>query len=138
VADTLYELAVAAVRRVPREISLTSMSTLSTLERTGSRRVTDLAAIEGITQPSMTVLVSGLERSDLVERRRDPADRRVVLVALTKAGSHYLETRRRVGTEGFAQLIEKLPPKDASALVAAAPALERLLYLEGEERRGRL
>src|SRR5580692_4164738 len=83
-AEALYRLITAAVRQQPRDISLTSASTLATLERTGPRRITDLAMIEGVTQPAMTVLVRVLERSGLVERKGDPTDKRVALVAVTK------------------------------------------------------
>ena len=37
VAATLYGLATAAVRRVPRDLSLTSAAALATLDRTGPR-----------------------------------------------------------------------------------------------------
>jgi DNA-binding MarR family transcriptional regulator len=134
VAETLYQLLAAAVRQQPREISLTSASTLATVERTGPRRITDLAFIEGVTQPSMTALVTVLERSGLVERQQDPQDQRVVLVALTAAGADYLRTRRRAGAEAFARLIGKLPPDEATALLAAAPALRHLRELDDERR----
>jgi DNA-binding MarR family transcriptional regulator len=74
--QVLYGLATEAVRRIPRDMSLTTLSTLSTLDRTGPRRVTDLALVQGVAQPSMTTLVSNLQRSGLVERRGDPADGR--------------------------------------------------------------
>jgi DNA-binding MarR family transcriptional regulator len=115
-------------------MSLTSSSTLSTLDRTGPRRITDLAAVEGVTQPSMTVLVSGLERSGLVERRADPTDGRVALVTVTEAGSDYIRARRRAAAEGFGQLIDKLPPDEAATLAAAVPALERLRELDDDQR----
>jgi DNA-binding MarR family transcriptional regulator len=134
VAEALYRLMTAAVRQQPREMSLTSASTLATVERTGPRRITDLAAIEGVTQPSMTALVSVLERSGLVERRPDPRDQRVVLVALTAAGADYLRSRRRTGAEVFAGLIGKLAPGETAALLAAAPVLRRLYELDGEQR----
>jgi DNA-binding MarR family transcriptional regulator len=134
VAEALYRLMTAAVRQQPREISLTSASTLATVERTGPRRITDLAAIEGVTQPSMTALVTVLERSGLVERRQDPWDQRVVLVALTAAGADYLRSRRRAGAEAFARLIGKLPPGETATLLAAAPALRHLYELDGEQR----
>ena len=95
----LYGLVSDAVRRIPRELSLTSASTLATLERTGPRRITDLAVIEGVTQPAMTVLVRVLEQSGLVERRGDPADKRVALVAVTEAGADYVQARRRAGAD---------------------------------------
>ena len=134
VAEALYRLASAAVRQQPRQISLTSASTLATVERTGPRRITDLAAIEGVTQPSMTALVTVLERAGLVERRPDPHDQRVVLVALTAAGTDYVRSRRRAGAEAFARLIDKLPPDETATLLAAAPALQHLHELGDEQR----
>jgi DNA-binding MarR family transcriptional regulator len=134
VAEALHRLVSAAVRQQPREISLTSASTLATVERTGPRRITDLAAIEGVTQPSMTALVTVLERAGLVERRQDPRDQRVVLVALTAAGTDYLRSRRRAGAEAFARLIDKLPPDETAILLAAAPALQHLNELDDQQR----
>ena len=107
-------------------MSLTSASTLATLERTGPRRITDLAAIEGVTQLAMTVLVKVLERSGLVERRGDPADKRVTLVAVTETGAGYVRARRRAGATAFVQLIDELPAGEAAALLAAVPASEHL------------
>ncbi len=130
----LYGLVSAAVRRIPRDLSLTSAATLATLERTGPRRITDLAAIEGVTQPAMTVLVRVLEQSGLVERRGDPTDKRVALVAVTEAGADYVQVRRRAGADAFVQLIDKLPADEIAALAAAIPALEHLRALESEGR----
>jgi DNA-binding MarR family transcriptional regulator len=115
-------------------MSLTSLSTLATLERTGPRRITDLAACEGVMQPSMTALVSTLERSGLVERRRDPSDRRVALVALTAVGTEYIRARRQAGVEAFAQLIDDLPADEAEALSAAVTAMTHVQRLEEERR----
>ena len=134
VAEALFRLITAAVRQHPRDISLTSASTLATVERTGPRRITDLAVTEGVAQPSMTALVTVLERSGLVERRREPQDQRVVRVALTGAGADYLRSRRRAGAEAFAQLIGKLPADEVAALLAAAPALRHLNELDDERR----
>jgi DNA-binding MarR family transcriptional regulator len=134
IGRTLYGLFAAAVRRLPREMSLTALSTLSTLDRFGPRRITDLAAVEGVTQPSMTTLVSALERSGFVERLTDPTDKRVVLVAITSSGTRYRRARRQAGAEAFALLIDKLPLHERKALVGASTALERLLELDEEDR----
>ena len=135
IATALYALVIEAVRRNPRTMSMTSLSTLSTLERTGPRRITDLAVVEGVTQPSMTALVTVLEREGMVERRGDPTDGRVALVSVTKTGSDFVRSRRRAGAEAFAQLIDKLSDEDAATLAAAVPALERLrAFSEGSFR----
>lgn len=134
IGEALYGLITLAVRNGPREISLTAASTLSTLDRTGARRLTDLAVIEGVTQPSMSVLVTGLEQAGMAERRPDPSDKRVVLVALTPAGADYMHARRRAGARAFADLIDKLPDDEAAALAAAVPALNRLRELDSDRR----
>lgn len=130
VGTALYDVIAARVRRVPRDLSLTSQSTLSTLDRLGPRRITDLAVVEGVTQPSMTVLVNGLERSGLVERQGDPTDRRVALVALSANGKTFMRQRRRAGEIELEQLMEKLAPEELAALTAAIPALEHLSELD--------
>jgi DNA-binding MarR family transcriptional regulator len=134
IGEALYGLVTLAVKNGPREISLTAASTLATLDRTGARRLTDLAVIEGVTQPSMSVLVTGLEQAGLAERRPDPADKRVVLVGLTPAGIEYIHARRRAGAATFADLIDELPGAQAAALVAAVPAMNRLRELDSERR----
>jgi len=124
----------ASVRSQPRDVSLTSLSTQATLELTGPRRITDLAVREGVTQPSMTALVSALERSGLVERRAGRTDRRVALVALTSDGTDFIRARRQAGVEVFAQLINQLPADQSGALVAAIPALTHIKSLDEERR----
>jgi DNA-binding MarR family transcriptional regulator len=133
-ADAVYELFSSLIRLRPRDLNLTALSALSTLARTGPRRITALAMTEGVTQPTVTSLVTALERAGLVERRNDPADKRVVLVAITAAGSEYLRARRQANVEVFAQLIDLLPPDEAAALAAARPAMEHLCRLEDEQR----
>jgi DNA-binding MarR family transcriptional regulator len=129
-------LATRAVRRAPRDLTITSAATLATLDRTGPRRITDLAAIEGVTQPAMTVLVRVMEESGLVERRGDPTDKRVTLVWLTEAGASYVQARRLSGVQSFAQLIDKLTDEEIAALTAALPALQHLAALNSQDREG--
>ena len=131
VGRALYDVIAARVRRVPRDLSLTSQSTLSTLDRFGPRRITELAVVEGVTQPSMTALVNGLERAGLVERQGDPTDRRVALVALSANGkASFMRLRRRTGEVELEQLMEKLAPEELAALTAAIPLLEHLSELD--------
>jgi DNA-binding MarR family transcriptional regulator len=136
IGSALYGLATRAVRRLPRDMSLTSAATLATLDRTGPRRITDLAVIAGVTQPAMTVLVRVMEESGLVERRGDPSDKRVTLVCLTEAGASYVRARRRAGVEAFARLIDELTREEVNALKAALPALLHLAELEDQDREG--
>src|SRR2546427_12743424 len=85
IGEALFALLTLAIRHRGRDLSLTAASTLATLERTGPRRLTDLAVSEGVTQPSMTAVVTQLEDLGFAERRKDPGDGRVCLVAITQA-----------------------------------------------------
>jgi MarR family transcriptional regulator, transcriptional regulator for hemolysin len=61
--------------------------------KSGRRRTQlELARNVGIEGPTMTRHLDGLEQSGLVERKRDPVDRRAVQVQLTRAG-HTLHGR---------------------------------------------
>ncbi|WP_041624774.1 MarR family transcriptional regulator [Stackebrandtia nassauensis] len=115
-------------------MSLTSAATLATLDKTGPRRITDLAVAEGVTQPAMTVLVRVMEESGLVERTTDPSDKRVTLVCLTEAGASYVRTRRQAGVDAYARLIDELTGDEVKTLEAALPALLRLAELESPTR----
>ncbi|MBE1496013.1 DNA-binding MarR family transcriptional regulator [Amycolatopsis lexingtonensis] len=134
IGAALYGLATRATRRLPRDMSLTSAATLATLDRTGPRRITDLAAVEGVTQPAMTTLVRVMEESGLVERRGDPSDKRVTLVCLTEAGASYVRARHQAGIHAFERLIGELDGDEVDALVAALPALKHLAELESQDR----
>lgn len=137
VGEALFGLAAVAIRRRDRTLSLTAVSVLSTLERTGPRRLTDLAVSEEVTQPSMTALVTQLTDLGLAERRRYPGDARVVLVAVTEAGSRQLRSMRAAGASQLTELIGKLDDQDTESLTAALPALQRLMELAGESQDSR-
>ena len=110
----------------PSGLSMTSASTLASIERLGPQRLTVLAAREGVTQPAMTQLISRLEESGFVRREASPEDGRVVLVAITAEGRATLALRRAVRTERVAGLITQLSPGHRAALFNALPALDEL------------
>jgi DNA-binding MarR family transcriptional regulator len=128
-AQALDEVIRFVVRQMMsvREVGFSALAALGSLDSSGPSRITELAVHEGISQPSMTAMVSRLERQGLVERRRDPSDGRIVLVAITDAGREILR-RRHAGRVAFmSSLIGALPGGEQGALLAAAPALRNLV-----------
>ena len=117
----------------PSGLSLTAAATLATLERSGPRRLTALAAREGVTQPAMTQLVARLQDAGLVERDADPADGRVVQVRITAEGQAMLAGRRAVRADRITGLLARLSPDEQAALAAALPAMEALASAQREE-----
>jgi DNA-binding MarR family transcriptional regulator len=130
-ATALMEAIQFVVRQMRslEEGGFSSLAALSMLDSAGPCRITELAVREGISQPSMTAMVTRLERQGLVERRRDPSDARVVLVAITDAGSDMLRRRRAAHIDFLSRLIAAMPPDEQHAVAGAATALHHLTDL---------
>ncbi|MDR0345764.1 MAG: MarR family transcriptional regulator [Nocardiopsaceae bacterium] len=80
--------AVAAALR-PFSLSIADFDVLNTLRRRSDRHGTnpsDLARSSLITTGAMTARLNRLERAGLIRRVPDPADRRAVLIRLTRQG----------------------------------------------------
>lgn len=109
--------------------SMTARLTLARLHGDGPARISDLARLEGVSQPAMTSLVNRLEVEGKVRREADPRDARAALVALTGSGRDFVEQRRAERARVLSSRLERLPDADRQALLAALPALDRLSNL---------
>ena len=94
----------------------------------------------------MTALVKVLERDGMVERRADPSDGRVALVALTTAGAGiraHTATSERIPSVRTTE-VDKLSDEDAAALGSggpgsrASPSAERRDHRALQGLKGRL
>jgi DNA-binding MarR family transcriptional regulator len=85
--------------------------------------VGELAAAAGVSAPTATRMLAGLEREDIVERRACASDRRIVHVVLTADGAARVEDRRERIQARRAQLYDSLTPGEREQ---AARLLERL------------
>ena len=110
------------------ELSRTEVGLLNTLSG-GPRRITELAELEGLAQPTMTSLVKQLEQQGLVRRDRQADDGRVVLVHLTDSGAAALEDYRARVRELLGRHLAEIPDEQVEALAAATDALAQLVVL---------
>jgi DNA-binding MarR family transcriptional regulator len=85
--------------------------------------VGELACAAGVSAPTATRMLSGLERGGLVERRTCTRDRRVVRVALTADGVERMERKRERMQARHEELYRSLEPGERAQ---AARLLERL------------
>src|SRR3954462_10978056 len=74
------------VCRLGCRLSRTEVGLLNTLSD-GPRRITELAALERLAQPTLTQLVNRLAHHGPVTRERPPHDGRVVPVSVTEPGA---------------------------------------------------
>jgi DNA-binding MarR family transcriptional regulator len=112
--------------RLGGELSRTELGLLNTLS-SGPRRVTDLAELERLAQPTLTQLVQRLEQQGFVSRERQPDDGRVVLVSLTEAGAAALEDFRSRASAALGAHLVELPDAEVESLAAATETLGRLV-----------
>lgn len=130
VAQTLPQRIVRIRRRLLQEISLpvsrTELSVLTTLND-GPLRVTAISEAEGLAQPTVTLLVQGLEARGWLSRERDPADGRAVLVHLTDAGRETLGAARDELREALRVHLSALSDDQVRALASASDALVPLI-----------
>jgi DNA-binding MarR family transcriptional regulator len=127
VAEHLAPRAALLVRLLVRqvrsgEISRTEMEVLSIL-REGPRRITELTELEGIAQPTMTLLVRRLQEKGWVKRDGLPEDGRVVLVSLTEAGAAAQQRFRAQFLQAMRTDLQELSDQELQALSAATETL---------------
>ena len=75
-----------ATQRVRMQLPYAQARLLSAIEDRGAARISDLAALDHCSQPTMTTQVRRLEDAGLVSRANDPADARAVLISITPNG----------------------------------------------------
>lgn len=115
------------------QFSFSTLSVLHSLSRRGPMRVTDLVATEQIKQPALTSLINKLEAKGLVHREPDPADRRAVLLSLTAAGEHIVQSRHDDRATKLAHLIGRLSQRERTTLSRIGPVLQGLVAIPAEE-----
>ena len=88
-----------------------SQSEVLRLVGTGSQTMKYIADALNITPPSATALVEEMEKKGLVLRKKDPTDRRVVSIVLTKKSQGLFkkvcESKKAVMNEMLSKLSEK-------------------------------
>lgn len=121
--------------RLDVELSRSEASLLARLEA-GPERITALAELDGLAQPTVTLMVKRLEGAGLVVRERPLDDGRVVLVSLTPAGRDALEDVRRRYRQRLQVYLSDLPGEEVLALERATDAMDALIErLQGEDLR---
>jgi len=115
-------------RQIDAELSRTELGLLRTLSD-GPRRITELAELEGLAQPTMTILIKQLEQEGLVQRERRSDDGRVVLVDVTESGRVALEDYRERVREALGAYVAEISDEQVDQLAAATETLAQLVTL---------
>ena len=113
--------------QLPGELTLAETWALKRLDLGGPATGSELAKQDRISPQSMGATLGVLEQRGLIERRRDPADGRRVVLSVTEAGHQLVNDRRGARTEQFSPALRgAFTAAERDQLLAAAPLLERL------------
>ncbi len=97
-----------AARCKAHGLSMIGFQVIALLEMNGALPMTRLADEIGVALPNATGIVGRLEERGIVERTRDAADRRLVLVGLTDEGRRLIGEMEAVRRERMTRLIATL------------------------------
>lgn len=131
IADRLHSAAIHLLRRLRQEddrtgISAARLSALSVAVFAGPVTMGQLAAAEQVAPPTMTRMVSAMEREGLVSREGDPHDGRIAWIRATPKGTRILHAARRRRVASLAASLAKLRTSELQLVARAAGIVERL------------
>jgi DNA-binding MarR family transcriptional regulator len=109
------------------DLTMAQMKVLFVLHHDGPAKVSDLAEALGVSAPSMTGTLERLVRQGLVERRDDPADRRLVINTLTPAGQALVDRLHQGRRARLTAALERLDTTTVAELEHGLAALQAAL-----------
>ena len=138
-ADRLHSSAIHLLRLLRREDARTGLtaprlSALSVLVFGGARSLGELAAAEQVRPPTMTRLVTALERQGLVAREAVEGDRRQVRIRATAAGRAMLARGRNRRVLALAAVLGELSVADRAQLARSTGLLDEVIRKLGSAR----
>lgn len=132
IADRLHSAAIDLLRRVRKQDSVTGegparLSALSVLVFGGPMTLGQLAAAEQVRPPTMTRIVTGLERSKLALRTSDAKDARRISIRATAKGSRLLQKARLRRIQALVNHLKPLTDQELGIIAQAVKLLDRAL-----------
>lgn len=129
-ADQLHSAAIHLLRQLRKEddasgVSAPRLSALSVVVFGGPLTLGELARAEQVKPPTMTRIVTGLEKDGLVNRKDDPRDGRLTHIEATAKG-------RKILMAGRARRVEKLASAVGRLNRAELAELRRGVQLVGD------
>jgi DNA-binding MarR family transcriptional regulator len=131
-ADQLHSAAIHLLRHLRREddasgLSAPRLSALSVVVFGGPVTLGQLARAEQVKPPTMTRIVTGLEKDGLVRRKGDERDRRLTRIHATPKGQKVLLAGRARRVELLAGAMKRLGATELAELARGAQLLRELI-----------
>ena len=129
-AANLAERLVESTVHRPRGRTWASFRVLIALRSIGPTEPGTLAEILDIAPPSVSSLLSTLEKAGHITRRPDPTNRRRVIVELTPSGNEAVADSMAAQFDGESAFLHGLTPEEIATLSVILDKLLRLRWTE--------
>lgn len=131
-ADQLHSAAIHLLRQLRKEddasgLSAPRLSALSVVVFGGPLTLGELARAEQVRPPTMTRIVTGLEKDGLVTRSNDLLDRRLTHIEATPKGRRVLTAGRERRVEKLARIVRKLEGNELAELKRGVQLLREVI-----------
>lgn len=131
-ADQLHSAAIHLLRQLRKEddasgLSAPRLSALSVVVFGGPVTLGQLARAEQVRPPTMTKIVTGLEKDGLVERKPDSHDGRVTRIIATAKGQRILVEGRARRVKSLTQAVEGLSDAELAQLDRGIKVFQKLI-----------
>jgi DNA-binding MarR family transcriptional regulator len=120
-ADQFHSAAIHLLRQLRKEddasgLSAPRLSALSVVVFGGPLTLGELARAEQVKPPTMTRIVTGLEKEGLVKRKGDSRDRRLTHIEATSKGQKVLAAGRTRRVKKLASAMSRMEKKELAEL----------------------
>ena len=123
----LMRLARRLRQQAEGDVTPSMLSALSSVDRAGPITLGELAAVEKITAPTMTTIVSRLVDGGFLTKEVDAKDRRIARVGVSVEGKKFLSKNRSRKDAYLAKRLAGLSAEELATLSKAVMILESML-----------
>ncbi|MFL5483479.1 MAG: MarR family winged helix-turn-helix transcriptional regulator [Gemmatimonadaceae bacterium] len=143
-ADQLHSAAIHLLRQLRKEddasgLSAPRLSALSVVVFGGGGAVTlgQLARAEQVRPPTMTRIVTGLEKDGLVKRQPDAHDKRLTRIVATPKGQRILIAGRARRVKSLTEAVERLNEAELAQLDRGIRVFRKVIEATAQQTRPR-
>jgi len=103
------------------------LSVISILAKSGEQKVSDISEKIGLSDSTVSGILDRLEQKEILERKRDKDDRRVVKIYLSKGSQKIYQEFHRKRGEYFTHLLKELSEQEIKDIIKGLEILNRVV-----------
>jgi len=106
-----------------KDLSVTEIHTIEAIGMYGTKTMSEVAGIIGITVGTLTTAINHLVRKEYVIRKKSEEDRRVVQISLTRKGKLAYRVHEKFHADMVQAIIAELTPDEEEVLIKSLDKL---------------